>query len=370
MLSKGRGCVNVANLQLVRANARQAVQDARDAGQLPVDGDIATQEESAFQQLLAQQNLSLEKGFEPTDSCEVVCTDDESIRIGKTVDRHTYTLLPNARFLSIVQSALDSIRGAYVASVGSVCNRARIFVSLGLPAGLTDISQAVRDGSTLVLQAGGREFKFFLSFFSSHDKSAPFGVQLSTVCVVCNNTFNAVLHDADGKRLSIRIPHTKNMLATLANVPAIIDAFFVSAQKFAEVFHGLSLVPISANDAKAFFTGLLISGDSGEERDTTAEVELSGRRTNQIDRLTSLFVSGAGNGGANLADVFSAVTDYYSHESSGGENKMKQVASSEFGNGQAMKALAWKTLRDDKATAETIALGHKTLAAQKEETTG
>ncbi len=303
---------------------------------------------------------------EETEACEVVCTDNEEIRIGKTVDKNTYTLLPNARFLAIVQSALDSIRGAYVASVGSVCDRARVFVSLGLPEGLTDISNAVREGSTLVLKAGGREFKFFLSFFSSHDKSAPFGVQLSTVCVVCNNTFNAVLTDTNGKKLSIRIPHTKNMLATIANVPAIIDSFFVSAQKFAEVFHGLSLVPISAVDAKAFFAGFLVSADSGEERDATAEVELSGRRSNQIDRLTSLFVSGKGNNGANLADVFSAVTDYYSHESSGGENPFKQVASSEFGNGQAMKALAWKTLRDDKATAELIAAGHHILASQTE----
>ncbi len=304
---------------------------------------------------------------EETDACEVVCTDDAEIRIGKTVDKVSYTLLPNAKFLSLVQSAMDSIRGAYVASVGSVCDRARVFVSLGLPAGLTDISQVVRDGATLVLNAGGRDFKFYLSFFSSHDKSAPFGVQLSTVCVVCNNTFNAVLHDTDGKRLSIRVPHTKNMLATLANVPAIIDAFFVSAQKFAEIFHGLSLVPISAADAKSFFAGFLVSADSGEERDETAETELSGRRSNQIDRLTSLFVSGKGNAGQNLADVFSAVTDYYSHESSGGENPFKQVASSEFGNGQAMKALAWKVLRDDKATADLIALGAKVLASQPAE---
>lgn len=293
---------------------------------------------------------------EKTEACEVVCTDDEKIVIGNPVHIETYTLLPNSQFLSIVQNTLDLIRGATVASVGSVCRRARIFVSLALPADLSTF------GETLSLNAAGRQFKFYLSFFSSHDKSAPFGVQLSSVCVVCNNTFGMVLHDTNEKALKIRIPHTKNMNAALADVPAIVDSFFTSAQRFADKMNQLAQIPIAAGDAKAFFAGFLVGADTGDARSAAEQKEVSGRRQNQIDRLTSLFVSGKGNNGANLADVFSAATDYYSHESSGGENPMKQVASSEFGNGAMMKALAWRILLDDKKTAQTIANGQKVLA--------
>lgn len=294
-----------------------------------------------------------------SEYCRVVCTDNKSITIGKPVHEETYTLLNNATFLSLVQSALDQIRGASVASVGSVCRRARVFVSLKLPA-LESLAS-----ETLTLTAAGRTFQFYLSFFNSHDKSAPFGVQLSTVCVVCNNTFNAVLQCADGKLLRLRIPHTKNMEAKLADVPRIIDAFFTSAQQFAEQMNALAMIPITAADAKNFFAGFLVTGSDGSESEKSEsdQVEISTRRMNQIDRLVSLFVSGKGNNGANLADLFSAVTDYYSHESSGGDDKVKQIASSEFGNGQTMKSLCWAILKDDKRIAATIADGNRILAA-------
>ncbi len=289
---------------------------------------------------------------EETDNCEVVCTDDEKIVIGSSVDRKTYTLFSNKSFLALVQSALDAIPGAIVASVGSVCRRARIFVTVQVPEMKT-------------FQAAGREFKAYLNFLSSHDKSAPLIVNASTVCTVCNNTFGMNLHDESNKSLRIVVKHTSGMLAKVADVPAIIAAFYVSIQKFAEVMDKLASVPVSAVDAKAFFAGFLVDKDD-EPATEIDKVELSTRRANQIDRLASLFITGKGNGGANLADVFSAITDYYTHESAGGKNddaemKMKQVASSEFGNSATMKAFAFAVLQDDKRIATMITTGAKVL---------
>lgn len=303
---------------------------------------------------------------ETSDACEVVCTDDENLRIGSTVDCESYTLLTNKKFLEIVQSAMDSIRGAAVASVGSLKNRARIFVSLSLPSNMETIANA---GSTLAIEAAGREFKFYLSFLSSHDESAPFAVQLSTVCTVCNNTFRANLEDTNGKALRIRIPHTKNMMTKLSDVSGIVDSFFLTAQRFAEGMNALALIPISTDNARAFFAGFTMTADNGDDSPKTAKAcdEISTRRENQIDRLTELFLTGKGNKGQNHADLFSAITDYYSHESSTkGEDdasKLRQETSSEFGNGQTMKALAWRVLADDTRTALTIAQGAKLLAA-------
>lgn len=313
-------------------------------------------------------NLAGVEVKEETTTCEIVCTDDPSIVIGKPVDCNTYTVLDMKRFLAIVADSMAKIRGAYVASVGSVCDRARQFVSVGIPSGLgtiDDAIDAVKNGATASIVAAGREFQFYLSFLNSFDKSAPFTVVYSSICVVCNNTFNGVLADKDGKRLRISIPHTKNMQAALKDVPAIVDAFFVSIQVFADTLNALALVPINAIDAKAFFAGFLTEkGNSQEDGNENAKQleEISTRRENQIDRLVSLFVSGKGNNGANLADLFSAITDYYSHESSGGEDAGKQIASSEFGNGAAMKSAAFAILKDDKRIAELIAIGHTLLA--------
>jgi hypothetical protein len=77
---------------------------------------------------------------------------------------------------------------------------------------------------------------------------------------------------------------------------------------------------------------------TGEKR------KLSTRAGNTVERLGELFVRGAGNRGETMLDCFSAVTDFYSHESSGGENRLKQLASSEFGAGANAKARAWQGL--------------------------
>jgi uncharacterized protein (DUF736 family) len=64
--------------------------------------------------------------------------------------------------------------------------------------------------------------------------------------------------------------------------------------------------------------------------------------------LTGLFNGGAGNNGETLLDAFSAVTDYYSHESSGGEDqpgfRTKQYLSSEFGSAAKKKQDFFRTL--------------------------
>jgi hypothetical protein len=172
------------------------------------------------------------------------------------------------------------------------------------------------------------------------------------------------LADKDGSALRIGVKHTKNMADTLKNVPEIVAAFFVSAQRFAEQMDSLANIPCSAREARSFFAGFLTEKDGDETEATESDkLELSARRLNQVSRLVELFATGKGNNGANLADVFSAITDYYSHESAGGtDDKTKQFASSEFGNGASVKAAAFAVLADDKRIASLMALGAKLLA--------
>ena len=68
---------------------------------------------------------------------------------------------------------------------------------------------------------------------------------------------------------------------------------------------------------------------------------MSSRTFNTVTRLAELFQRGAGNNGETLLDAFSAVTDFYSHESSGGADqpgfRVKQALSSEFGSASRKK---------------------------------
>ena len=74
-----------------------------------------------------------------------------------------------------------------------------------------------------------------------------------------------------------------------------------------------------------------------------------------------MFVKGAGNRGESYADAFSAVTDYYTHNSTrgGGKNKANQYYSSEHGLGRMNKSSFWTVVNNEELAEKTIARGKK-----------
>jgi hypothetical protein len=309
---------------------------------------------------LAQWDVSkvpmLEGDGSASEYCRITCTDDPKIRIGAPVHCESYGLVTNADFLRIINTAIREIPGAKVASVGSVCGRSRIFVSVKLE----ELAE---------FKAAGRSFVPYLNFLSSHDMSAPFAVNTSNICTVCNNTFGMNLSSLSqrsgmkaaqsasesAKAVRVVMKHTKNVMERLENVPEIVDGFHGAQALFKLEMDKLAAAPIKIDDANALFAGFLTAR-------TEVKEPMSTRRANQVNRLTELFVRGAGNEGQNRADWFSAATDYYSHENAGGDDRMRQFVSSEFGSGQTAKAGAWDLIRDDKAIEATLARGKTVLA--------
>lgn len=305
-----------------------------------------------------------EENGDVSEFYRLVCTDDPSIRIGNPVNE-SYGIVTNGDFLRTVSGAIREIPGAKVASTGSVCGRSRIFVSVQLD----ELAE---------FKAAGRVFNPYLNFLSSHDQSAPFVVNTSNICTVCNNTFGMNLggmsegksasgkwgmnsaserSDKGAKAVRFGLKHTKNVQDRLQNVPAMVDSFLGAQARFQVTMDQLAKAPISVDSANALFAGFVSDG-----ADLT--VKPSARRVNQIGRLTELFSRGAGNRGENRADVFSAGTDYYSHESSGGANGhiMRQVESSEYGTGAQTKRDLFNLLQDDDKVAKVIDTGRKVLA--------
>jgi hypothetical protein len=267
----------------------------------------------------------------------VTCTDN-NLYIGKPVHAETYGLITNQQFLDIVNDALLSVKGAKIDSVGSVCDRGRVFVSVSIP----DLPE---------FRAAGREFRAYLNFINSHDQSSPFAVNASNVCVVCDNTFRYNLHDTNNKVFRAVVKHTKNANDRLQDIDRMIDAYIGTQVRFKHLMDSLDSRPVGAGTARNFFTGL--------HSPTIAEP--STQLLNKVDELQSLFRSGRGNRGQTLADVFSAVTDYYTHQGAKSDNPWRQIESSEYGFGSTMKTKTMDILSDNEEYLKTVFRGQKVL---------
>lgn len=229
----------------------------------------------------------------------------------------SYNALSNARFWEIVQNAVGGT-GATIESAGTIYDRCRRFVTVKLG---TDLD---------TFKVGDREFNNRFSLLDSIDGSTNFYGVNSSTCVVCANTFAVVMGDASGE-FRFKIRHSKNLLPKIENMEKAIDQFVGVTAQFQKALTIANEVPVTPVDARALFAGWSATDTNG----------MSSRSFNTVTRLSELFQRGKGNNGETLLDAFSAVTDYYSHESSGGADqpgfRMKQTISSEFGSGSRKK---------------------------------
>lgn len=289
------------------------------------------------------------------------CSDNPSIRIGKPYNPETFVPVDNAAFLQMIK---DSISGTdhKVVSVGSLRNRARVFVSIMLM-GMEKF------------KAAGREFGAYLNFGNGHDKSSVVWCNTSNICTVCDNTFTCNLvsvenkeqktfglneqEDTDDIRIAQR--HTKNVKIKLPEISKLVDKAIGVQAEFQLEMDQLATVQVTATDARNVFAGFL--GRNIEE--PLRKNGLSGRASNTVNTLETLFTRGKGNRGRDLSDVFSAATDFYTHSSSGGKDVMRQVLSSEYGAGMQNKRDFWSMITDEDTRMETAARGEELLANTK-----
>lgn len=289
------------------------------------------------------------------------CSDNPAILIGRPFNPGTFVPITNAEFLDLIAKAVAGV-DYQVESVLSCKERGRVAVSLRL-------------GDAPKYQIGDREFEAFLSFGQGHDQSCQLYAVTSNICTVCNNTFTMNLQHQGGM-VNLKIKHTKNVKAEIVNLPEIIAATIETQAAFAAAFAGLAEVQVKHSEAKAFLVGALVStfkpeailapdfalpvstdAATGEKTPWTIPT----RTVNRVDRMLELFHDDRkGNHGRDLSDVFSAITDYFTHESAG-EDPEKQFTSSEFGAALKAKQELFSLITDvDRRTLVTQA-GDKLL---------
>ena len=269
-------------------------------------------------------------------------TDDNQV-IGKPF-AGTYTPVSNKAFLDMIGEAISGVKGAVVESVGSVNNRGRVFVSLSIK-GMDKF------------KVGKREFLDYLNFGNGHDQTSAVWTNASNTCTVCDNTFSMNL---DGEQeVKCKVKHSKDVITHLDNIVEIIDAYAGTQAKFKAEFERLMNEPMKTDKARDLFAGWMVRSSGGNQ-----ERDLGPKTLSKVNRLTDLFQIGKGNTGNNRADAFSAVTDYYTHESTrnSGKNVARQVFSSDYGLGRVAKSSFWNVIRNDDSVNAFAASGKKALA--------
>jgi hypothetical protein len=286
------------------------------------------------------------------------CSDVPNLEIGAAYNSETFRPITNAEFLGLIK---DSIAGTdhKIVSVGSVRNRGRTFLSLEL-------------AGKEKFQAAGRTFSAFLNFGNGHDKSSVLWVNTSNTCTVCDNTFSLNLFAVENAKqgqlaeLAIRQRHTPAAALRFPALAGLIDKAVGVQAEFAAAFNTLATVPVCTEQARQIFAGHV-----GREIAPAAVVAgLSTRGVQKVGRLTELFLGGRGNHGENLADVVSAATDFYTHESVRGDatgqgRKARQFASSEYESGATLKREFFSVAQNPDKLEVVRAHGEALLVATK-----
>lgn len=255
----------------------------------------------------------------------VVCSDD-GMAIGNAVS-DSYGIIQNEQLFDTLIAGLEDASVKFkVASVGSVCNRTKVFISIELNEGKN-------------FKVGDRDFEFNLNALSSHDGSGKAMFMDSSICIVCQNTFRFNINQFNNKKGGIRfaVKHTKNSGIALENVAKGIEDVISNRALFCAELDKLGNQKVSKDEAHNFILGLIAPETSNE---------VSTRTYNNSEEILDLFVKGPGNSGSNRLDLFSAFTDFYTHSHSGARGVEAQYVSSEFGSGQKMKDRAFNAITD------------------------
>ncbi len=267
-----------------------------------------------------------------TDSRQIVASDD-GLPIGKPIS-DTYSVISNMEIFDMAMESMAGMKHKLV-SVGTIADRAKGFMSFELDK---------------EFMAGQRKTNSVLSLLWGHGNGLPVIGKSNFTVIVCQNTFNASMNQKGD--FTFRVSHHKFAAKKIDNMGEAIEAHFGVQAEFQAAMDEFSSINCSQSKAERIYTGFI-----GEGND-----KLSTRSKNQIDRLVTLFNTGKGNRGETFADLFNGVTDYYSHESSGGEkNRWKQFESSEFGSGNRAKVEFFELIQNKDRLKETEKAGERLL---------
>ena len=271
-------------------------------------------------------------------------TDVPGLFIGRPYVAKSFKPITNKRLIGELTEAIGK-QGLTLESCGTIMNRGRQFLSFSMEAAK--------------FNAANRPFQSYLNVGNGNDMSSPLWANTSNTCTVCNNTFTV---NMDDKGKIMRVKKTQFSEFKVSELGAAIDAMLRGQVKFAKQLNELAQIQCDEPTAREIFAGFV--GEANEA--------LSDRAQGTVESLTKLFLSGNGNDGNDLSDVFQAFTDYYTHQAANGQDtpeaKWKNYLSSEFGAGKEHKVKAWEMLTKEETRAGLILIGKSAIEATNKAT--
>jgi hypothetical protein len=218
------------------------------------------------------------------------------------------------------------------------------------------------DAKADAIAAGRRKVSPYVGLHRAFGGISSLVISGHSTVVQCGNTTALFRREAAGSDEALSYRNTGGLEARLDDVKRDIEKAHGVAKQFAEALAAADAAPMATADAAAGFAGILSDGKP--------LVGATGnlRTANRVARLLDLFRNGKGNRGESVGDWFNAATDFYTHESATGGDKLKQWSASEFGTARDFKArLAARlfksgAVRHD-ALADIVDAGRRSLLA-------
>lgn len=166
----------------------------------------------------------------------------------------------------------------------------------------------------------GDIFKQYLDAISSHDGTLGTRYYDSGTRIVCMNTLQMSLNNMG--EFSSTVYHTAGAEKALDTVSVNIQQILSGRTEYFDSLGYLDTVSITPERAKALFAHFITSFDFDDVTDRPES--LSTQAFNRTEEIAELFRNGTGNRGANLYDLFNAVTECFTWGSGTGAKCDKQ----------------------------------------------
>ena len=261
------------------------------------------------------------------------------------VPRDGYTVHQNKRLFDCQIAAAKQVlgeNGFEIVTVGTLGGYSQFFTSI-----------AIKGNDSFTVGENDTWNKFF-NLNSSHNGLIGSNTMLSLVRIVCFNTVQASVSDAENSGTATAIKHTKNSesLITPERFAKDLQAWLNQADKFKAMLEIAKSTPMSVDQFKTFAAGVFTNPKSDE---------LSTNSLNRIEEMTPLFQRGRGNAGVNRYDALNAFTEYFTSGNGVGNpdrvSKSKRLATANFGRANDWKLEAMRVIADEPLFLETCKRG-------------
>lgn len=250
-----------------------------------------------------------------------------------------YHLIQNRDAFLFVDDLLGAANGAHYESAGALGNGSRIWCLARIP------------GADFAVK-GQDEFRSGLLCATAHDGTMALIVKVTNTRVVCQNTYQAALHD--GNKIT-RIRHTAGSVKRMEEAKNVIQGVVLSSQEMKQRLERLADRRIKKESVIRIMDRLFPKPAEGQN-DT--------RRNTVITDVLNLFeVNDGKNGFASQAgsayNMLNAVTEYVDHfrnarltvdrKADGYTLDMARAENALFGTGETLKANALRVIEEETA---------------------